>query len=102
MIKFGAVPTQGGVAWEDLVDVWQELDRDSNFDSLWLMDHFVTGLGTAFGAGVPCMEGWTCLAALAKATSRVRLWILVTANPSRPPAGLAKQARNLDKISGGR
>ena len=49
-IKFGAVPTQAGVGWEDLVDVWQTLDRDSNFDSLWLMDHFVTGFGTAFGS----------------------------------------------------
>ena len=29
-IKFGAVPTQSGISWPDLLDVWQELDRDSD------------------------------------------------------------------------
>jgi F420-dependent oxidoreductase-like protein len=101
-IKFGAAPTQGGVGWEDLVDVWQSLDRDSNFDSLWLMDHFVTGFGTAFGSEGPCMEGWTCLGALAQATSRVRLGILVSGNTYRHPAVLAKQATTVDQISNGR
>ena len=44
-VKFGAVPTQAGTSWADLLGIWQELDGDSSFDSLWLMDHFVTGFG---------------------------------------------------------
>lgn len=101
-ITFGAVASQTGVDWRDLLALWQELDRSSRFDSLWVIDHFVTGFGTAFGSEGQCLESWTALAALAQATSRVRVGVLVSGNTYRHPAVLAKQATTLDHISGGR
>ena len=58
-IKFGVQASQAGVSWDELLSLWQELDSDSNFDHLWLMDHFVTGAGTAMDSQGPAMEGWT-------------------------------------------
>lgn len=85
--------------WQQILPVWQEADGIELFESGWLFDHFYPVSGDSSG---PCLEGWTTLAALAQATRRVRLGVLVSGIHYRHPAVLANMAATLDVISGGR
>jgi len=63
-----------------------------------LADHFVDWTNPA----APWFESWTALAAIAEATSTIRLSTIVTQIPLRNPAMLARQVLTLDHISNGR
>jgi alkanesulfonate monooxygenase SsuD/methylene tetrahydromethanopterin reductase-like flavin-dependent oxidoreductase (luciferase family) len=70
----------------------------AGFDSVWLMDHLAAPAAT----DQDTFEGWTLAAALAARTTTIRIGHLVTCDPFRHPALLAKMAATLDVISGGR
>jgi len=70
----------------------------AGFDSVWLMDHLAAPAAT----DQDTFEGWTLAAALAARTSTIRIGHLVTCDPFRHPALLAKMAATLDVISDGR
>src|SRR5436853_3536342 len=53
------------------------------------------------GAGAPTLDAWSTAAALAAVTERLELMVAVRPN-FHHPALLAKQAANIDRISGGR
>ena len=52
--------------------------------------------------GLPTYDPWVCLAAIAAATTRIRLGTTVTPLPRRQPWELAAQAVAVDHLSGGR
>jgi alkanesulfonate monooxygenase SsuD/methylene tetrahydromethanopterin reductase-like flavin-dependent oxidoreductase (luciferase family) len=72
--------------------------EELGYHSVWLMDHLAAPAAPQHDT----FEGWTLAAALAARTSSVRLGHLVTANPLRHPAVLAKMAATVDVVSGGR
>ena len=73
--------------------------EELGFDGAWGFDHFVPMYGEGPGE---CFEGMTTLAALATATSRIRLGLLVTGVTYRHPSVLAAQAVTVDHASHGR
>ena len=72
--------------------------EELGYHSVWLMDHLAAPAAPEHDT----LEGWTLAAALAARTATIRLGHLVTANPFRHPALLAKMAATVDVISEGR
>lgn len=95
-MKLGAITLQNR-PWDELVESWRRLDS-LGLDSLWVADHLANPMRTER----PWFDGWTCLPALAAATSRARVGALVSSMVLRNPATLAKAAITLDHVSGGR
>ena len=70
------------------------------FDSMWLVDHFLWRNPPEETFGF--WDGWSMLSALADATSRVELGLLVACTSYRHPTIIAKIADTIDEISDGR
>jgi alkanesulfonate monooxygenase SsuD/methylene tetrahydromethanopterin reductase-like flavin-dependent oxidoreductase (luciferase family) len=72
--------------------------EDCGWDAVFLEDYLVYQGDTS----QPTYDPWICLAAMASATSRIKLGTTVTPVPRRRPWKLAAEAVALDHLSGGR
>ena len=97
--SFGIATAPQQVGYDDLLRVGLEADTIPQIEHAWAFDHLRPIGGDPDG---PVFEGWTLLSALAAATTRLRLGLLVTSNRIRPPALLAKIAATVDVVSHGR
>ena len=92
------IEPQWGFGYQEVADIATAAEA-AGWDALWVSDHILWD-GEATERN--CYEAWTLLAALAVATSTLRLGTLVTCNSYRHPSLLAKMAAGIDAISGGR
>ena len=83
--KFVVRMHQGGFGYAYLREIFQAADG-LGYDGASLYDLL----------GIPTLECWTTLSALAAETERIRLIPMVLANLYRHPATLAKMAATLD------
>lgn len=108
-MKFGALVPQGwrldltrvepGYAqYQAMRGFALQLEQDG-WDSMWVFDHFQTIPEVRLEA---TFEAWTTCAALAEATSRIRIGQIVTCNFYRNPTLVAKMASCLDVMCNGR
>ena len=73
-----------------------QVAEEAGWDGVFIWDHL------AFVWGAPAGDPWITLAAIASATSRVRIGTAVTPVARRRPQVLAQQVASLDVLSAGR
>src|SRR5262245_10323748 len=98
-MRFGFKTAPQHTNWSDILAVWKAADDIELYESGWTFDHFYPIFSDSTG---PCLEGWTVTTALAQATTRLRVGLLVTGIHYRHPAVLANMAATVDIVSGGR
>lgn len=88
--RFGLLPLADLQDWPDYLNL-AHMAEGLGFDSFWIPDHPLGG-----------RDCWTTLAALAAATSTIRLGSATSCVFFRSPAVLARAAADVDRISNGR
>ncbi|MGZ4452039.1 MAG: LLM class F420-dependent oxidoreductase [Nocardioides sp.] len=97
--RFDLVGIEPAQQWATMRDLVQAADRNPDWSSAWVYDHFHT---TPEPSDQATHEAWTLMAAFAAATDRIRLGQMCTCMAYRNPAYLAKVAATIDHVSGGR
>ncbi len=109
-VKFGVFVPQGwrmdltGIEnpveqFEAMTNVAREADEKTDFDSVWVFDHFHTVPEPTMNTTFEC---WTITATLARDTKRINVGQMVSCNGYRNPSLFAKIASTVDVASHGR
>jgi F420-dependent oxidoreductase-like protein len=85
--------------FEAMTSVAREADEQTDFDSIWVYDHFHTTPEPTMNTTFEC---WTITATLARDTKRINVGQMVSCNGYRNPALFAKIASTVDVASHGR
>jgi alkanesulfonate monooxygenase SsuD/methylene tetrahydromethanopterin reductase-like flavin-dependent oxidoreductase (luciferase family) len=96
--RWGLQPITYSLTWDEALSAARAVAQHG-YDYLWVGDHLYSTGGDVYQ---PFFEGWTMLAAYAALTERVKVGMLVGANPLRNPGVVAKMAATIDHISNGR
>jgi probable F420-dependent oxidoreductase len=87
--------------WDELIAFARHAEA-GGWHCLWYADHYMGNTGTAEISDEGGLECWAAIAALAGATSTIRLGTLVSPTTVHHPAILANRAASIDRISNGR
>ena len=101
--QYGFSLATGAIGVDDAVG-WARRAEQLGFDSVWLSDHLFYSF-RRYGADpgpIATLEPLTALAAVAAATTRIRIGVIVLSATFRPAGVVAKSAATLDRLSGGR
>ena len=90
------IPNFGAFADPHLTAEVAREAESAGWDAVWVWDHVWRD------EGVPYADPWILMAAIALATTRVRIGPMVTPLPRRRPWIVAREAVTLDRLSGGR
>ena len=101
MTLYGVHAGTEGSSIEDVLDYWRRVEA-LGFGWISVWDQFYPGKGAADGVGGGSYDPVASHAALAMATSRVRIGVLVYSVGYRRPAVLANAIATIDQLSGGR
>ncbi len=91
-----------GKPWRDIEAFFRHADEIAAYDAAWVNDHLYNPRYPDRSDDPATFEAYTALAALAAATSRIRLGAMVGANLFRTPALVARMAATIDHVSDGR
>ena len=94
---FGVMVPQIKRSWDECRSAATAFE-EMGYDSLWVNDH----LYGPQSPGIPMLEAWSLISAIAAATERVEIGTLVTPAGMRNPAHLGKVIATVDNIAGGR
>ncbi len=97
-VKIGALCWNQYTEWDAFLEAQLRAEQ-LGYDSLWTWDHLYPIVGSHAG---PILEAYTAMAAVAGATRRSTIGLMVGANTFRNPALVAKMITTIDHISGGR